>query len=141
MAQNQHGTDCAGAAYVPATIRDAQTYEIIGAAIEVHRVLGCGFLEKIYRVALLDELQTREVPCRAEVTFRIDYKGKPLAVHYRADIICFDAVIVEVKASVGLTRIDEAQTINYLKVSGLRRALLLNFGTRMVQHRRLVLGW
>lgn len=74
------------------------------------------------------------------MTYRIDYKGKPLAVHYRADMICFDTVIVEVKASVALTRIDEAQTINYLKVSGLRRALLL-IGTRMVQHRRLVLGW
>src|SRR6185312_9377380 len=115
-------------------------YAIIGAAIEVHRELGCGFLEKVYRVALFQELQTRGVPCQAEVTYRIGYKGRPLAVHYRADFVCFDAVIVEVKASVALTRIDEAQAINYLRVSGLHRAMLLNFGTRMVQHRRLVLG-
>jgi GxxExxY protein len=121
-------------------IRDPQTYAIIGAAIEVHRVLGCGFLEKVYRVALFEELQASNVPCRAEVSYRIPYKGKPLRVYYRADIVCFDAVIVEVKASVALTRIDQAQAINYLKVSGLHRALLLNFGTRMLQHQRLVLG-
>ena len=61
-------------------------------------------------------------------------------MHYRADLMCFDSVIVEVKASSGLTRIDEAQAINYLKVSGLKRALVLNFGLRSLQHRRFVLG-
>ena len=121
-------------------IRDPQTYAVIGAAIEVHRVLGCGFLEKVYRVALLEELQANRVPCRAEVRYRIPYKGRSLGVTYRADIVCFDAVIVEVKASVALTRIDQAQAINYLKASGLHRALLLNFGTRMLQYQRLVLG-
>jgi GxxExxY protein len=125
---------------VPSPIRDPQTYAIIGAAIEVHRELGCGFLEKVYQVALLEELRAIGVPCDAEITYRIWYKNMPLAVHYRADIVCFDAVIVEVKASVGLSRIDEAQAINYLKVSGLHKALVLNFGTHLLQYRRLVLG-
>lgn len=125
---------------MPGPIRDPQTYAIIGAAIEVHRQLGCGFLEKVYRVALREELRELGVPCEAEITYRIWYKNKPLAVRYRADIVCFNAVIVEVKASVGLSRVDEAQAINYLKVSGLHRALVLNFGTRMLQYRRLVLG-
>ena len=108
--------------------------------MEVHRVLGCGFLEAVYRAALLAELMIRRVPCRAEVIYRIPYKESTLPVHYRADIVCFDAVIVEVKASSGLGPVDEAQAINYMKVSGLRKALVLNFGVRSLQHRRLVLG-
>ena len=107
--------------------------------MEVHGVLGCGFLESVYRAALIAELQARDVPARAEVTFPIIYKHKTLPVYYRADIVCFESVVVEVKASGGLSRIDEAQAINYMKASGLRRSLLLNFGLRSLQYRRLVL--
>ena len=121
-------------------VRDVETYQVIGAAMEVHRVLGCGFLEAVYRTALLAELLVRGVPARTEVTFPITYKSKLLPVCYRADIVCFESVIVEVKASSGLTRVDEAQAINYMKASSLRRALIVNFGLRSLQHRSLVLG-
>jgi GxxExxY protein len=80
------------------------------------------------------------VPCQAEVLYQIAYKERALPVHYRADIVCFKVVIVEVKASSALTRVDEAQAINYMRASGLRKALLLNFGVRTLQYRRLVLG-
>ena len=63
-----------------------------------------------------------------------------LPVYYCADLVCFDSVIVEIKAASGLTRVDEAQAINYMKVSGLKRALVLNFGLRSLQQRRFVLG-
>ena len=119
--------------------RDRETYQIIGAAMEVHRVLGCGFLEAVYRGALLAELLMRGVTARTEVTFPIVYKGRPLSAFYRADIVCFDSVIVEAKASSGLSRVDEAQAINYMKASKLRKSLLLNFGLRSLQYRRLVL--
>jgi len=121
-------------------VGDPETYLIIGAAMEVHRVLGCGFLEAVYRAALLAELILRGAPCRTEVIFPISYKESTLPVHYRADIVCFGSVKVEVKASSALGPIDQAQAINYMKVSGLRKALVLNFGSRTLQHRRLVLG-
>jgi GxxExxY protein len=124
---------------MPAVIWDSQTYQVIGAAMEVHRLLGCGFLEAVYRAALLQELELRQVPCRSEVIFRIVYKRRILPLHYRADIVCFGAVIVEVKACSGLGPVDQAQAINYLKVSKLRRALLLNFGIHTLQYRRVVL--
>jgi GxxExxY protein len=125
---------------VPAHVPDNETYLIIGAAMEVHRVLGCGFLEAVYHAALLAELLLRGIPVRTEVSFPVSYKNGPLPVYYRADLMCFDSVIVEAKASSGLTRIDEAQAINYMNVSGLKRAPVLNFGLRSLQHRRFVLG-
>ncbi len=88
---------------------------------------------------MLEELQLRQVPCRQEVLFKIPYKGRILPLRYRADIVCFDLVIVEIKACSGLGTVDQAQAINYLKVSKLRRALLLNFGIRSLQYRRVVL--
>jgi GxxExxY protein len=120
-------------------IRDEETYAIIGAAMEVHRVLGCGFLEAVYRAALVVELQLRKVPVETETTFHILYKDQSLPLRYRADIVCFGSVIVEVKACSGLGPVDQAQAINYLRVSKLRRALVLNFGIHTLQYRRIVL--
>jgi len=125
---------------VPTLVPDSETYLIIGAAMEVHRVLGCGFLEAVYRGALLAELLLKGIPARTEVRFPVHYKNGVLPVYYCADLVCFDSVIVEIKAASGLTRVDEAQAINYMKVSGLKRALVLNFGLRSLQQRRFVLG-
>lgn len=122
-------------------IRDPQTYQIIGAAMEVHRVLGCGFLEAVYREAMRVEFSARQIPFRPEVELIITYKGIQLDCKYRADFICFDDVIVEIKAQSELTGIDQAQTLNYLKATGYRRALLLNFGAHSLQFERLVLGY
>lgn len=117
---------------------DAETYAIIGAAMEVHRVLGCGFLEAVYRAALVVELQLRSIAVAREVPFRVEYKGCLLPVGYRADLVCYDSVIVEVKAAREVGVVEQAQALNYLRASGLHRALVLNFGTTSLVYKRFV---
>ena len=121
------------------TQRDPRTYKIIGAAMEVHRQLGCGFLEPVYQEALALEFKNREVPYNRELRFPVTYKGHRLSTRYRPDFVCFESVIVEIKALSGLSSIEESQLINYLKVTGYHTGLLLNFGTRSLQQRRFVL--
>ena len=121
--------------------KDPQTYAIIGAAMEVHRQLGHGFLEAVYQEALAKELKLRNIPFEREVELVISYKGEPLVSKYRADFICFGEVILELKTASRLTSADEAQVINYLKATGLHRALLINFGTSSLQYERKVLGY
>jgi GxxExxY protein len=118
---------------------DPETYAVVGAAMAVHTALGCGFLEKVYARALMTELTARSVPFTREARFSIEYKGKPLGLTFRPDFVCFNTVIVETKAVKLLTAIDLAQTLNYLKASGCKRALLLNFGTKSLEYRRLVM--
>jgi len=120
--------------------RDRETFAIIGAAMEVHRQLGHGFLELVYQTALAPEFQDRGIPYAAEGALPIKYKGKLLTCTYRADFICFKNVIVETKAIAQLTGADDAQLINQLKATGFHRGLLLNFGAPSLEHRRLVSG-
>ena len=122
------------------TLRDPRTYAIIGAAIEVHRELGCGFLESVYQEALALELQKRRIPFNRELKFPVVYKGRQLNCQFRPDFICFESVIVELKALGQLSRIEESQLINYLKVTGYHTGLLLNFGTKSLKQRRFVLS-
>jgi GxxExxY protein len=124
----------------PREPHDAQTYAIIGAAIEVQRTLGNGFLEKVYQLALAVELRRRGVPFETEVTFPMSYKGETLGCTYRADFVCYGDIIVELKALPQLTNIEVAQVLNYLKASGKEVGLLLNFGRPAVQTRRLSLS-
>ena len=121
------------------TQHDARTFEIIGAAMEVHRQLGCGFLESVYQEAFALELKIRDIPHVREVKFPVTYKGCRLKSEYRSDFVCFSAVIVELKALDRLSSLQESQLINYLKVSGYHTGLLLNFGARSLQQRRFVL--
>lgn len=119
---------------------DPDTFKIIGAAMKVHTELGCGFLEKVYRTALPIELARSGIPFRREVYLPIYYGGEHLPLKYHVDFICFNDVIVEVKATDALTTRDEAQLLNYLKASKIRRGLLINFGSTSLQHKRRVLG-
>ncbi len=119
---------------------DADTYKIIGAAMAVHRELGCGFLESVYRAALRIEFGRSGVTFRHEIKLPISYRSEILDLHYRVDFICFDNVIVEVKANDTITTRDEAQLLNYLKAARIRRGLILNFGAPSLQHKRRVLG-
>ena len=99
------------------TEKDPRTYAIIGAAMEVHKQLGCGFLEPVYQEALMVEFSKRQIPFRREVTLPIFYKQVRLNTPYRVDFICFEEVVVELKALARLSGTEEAQLINYLKAS------------------------
>ena len=117
---------------------DHQTYQIIGAAMEVHKELGCGFLEPVYQEALELELADRKIPFRAQAEMPVFYKGRKLRATYRADAVCYDSVILELKALGKLGDVETAQVLNYLKAGRHERGLLINFGTRSLQHQRFV---
>lgn len=121
-------------------MRDPQTYAIIGAAMEVHRELGRGFLEACYHEALCMELTDRGIPFQPEVDLLVTYKGRELKCAYRADFICFENAIVEIKALAQITGVERAQSINYLKATGKRVGLILNFGADSLQFERVVFG-
>jgi GxxExxY protein len=115
---------------------DPRTYAIIGAALEVHRVLGAGFLELFYKDALALEFTARGIPFVAEVPCQIEYKGRPLRGHYRMDFVCFEGIVLEVKARTATGPADHAQVISYLASSKLPIGLLLNFGGQHLEHKR-----
>jgi GxxExxY protein len=117
---------------------DPRTYAIIGAALEVHNQLGCGFTEPVYQEAMELELAARNIPFQREVVLVILYKGQRLKSTYKADFICFDSIIVELKALSKMDGIEEAQIINYLKATGKKVGLLINFGARSLVRRRFV---
>lgn len=106
-----------------------EVYAIVGAAIEVHRELGPGFLEPVYQEAMELELGHRRIPFQPRQPLLIYYKGQRLKKAYEADLICYEQVIVELKALERLSGREEAQLLNYLKATGLRVGLLINFGS------------
>ncbi len=119
-------------------IKDQETYKILGAAMAVHSELGHGFLEAIYHEALEQEFNLQDIPFSKEKKLSVYYKKHKLKTFYLPDFICYDSVIVEIKALQRLSNHEESQLINYLKASGLNRGLLINFGARQLQYKRLV---
>lgn len=106
-----------------------ETFNIIGAAIEVHKTLGPGFLEQVYQEALEIELNSRNIPFSPQKSLSIKYKELLLQKTYMADLVCYDKIIVELKSMDVLTDREEAQLLNYLKATGYVLGILINFGS------------
>lgn len=118
--------------------KDPQSYTVIGAAMKVHRELGCGFLEAVYQDALEIEFKRLNIPYEREKKLNIYYDGVKLNSYYICDFICFNSLIVELKALKKLSGTEESQIINYLKATKLEKALLINFGESSLIYKRFV---
>ena len=116
-----------------------ESYAIIGAAMEVHRTLGNGFLESVYQESLGLEFNKRKIPFSREKILELFYKGDKLSKYFVADFICFEKIVLELKSVSGLTNEHEAQVFNYLKATQMNLALLINFGANSLQYKRIVL--
>jgi len=105
-----------------------ESFALRGACFEVYREKGCGFLEPVYQECLEIELGMGDIPFRAQHSLTLEYKGRPLSHKYVPDLICYEAIIVELKAVTELTDDHRAQVQNYLKATGHRLGFLVNFG-------------
>jgi GxxExxY protein len=123
-----------------ADARDPQTYAIIGACMTVHSKLGHGFLESVYQESLAIELTRRGVPFIREKPLPIDYDGVRLITHFQADFLCYDDIILELKALAALTCTHQSIAINYLKATSFNRCLLINFDAPRLEYKRLILS-
>lgn len=117
-----------------------EAYRIVGACFEVYNELGSGFLEAVYQECLEHEFRTRGVPFVSQPVIPITYKGVRIQKAYQGDFLCFDQIIVEIKAVSAFNDVFRAQILNYLRATGMPLGLLINFGaTGGVQHERLAL--
>ncbi len=117
-----------------------ESYAIIGAAMEVHRTLGKGFLESVYQESLGVELKKRQIPFSRDHLLELFYKGDKLSKYFVADFICFEKIVLELKSVSVLNSDHEAQVLNYLKATQMQLALLINFGASTLQYKRIVLS-
>ena len=115
-----------------------ESYEIIGACMEVHRELGCGFLEAVYQRALEEEFKLRKISFEREKKLNILYKGIDLEKVYIADFICNNKIILELKALSELNNEHTSQLINYLKATNLQLGILINFGKESLEYKRIL---
>jgi len=121
----------------PNTKNGSETYVNIGAAISLHRELGHGFIEAVYQPTLQKELKDQATPFKRKKKAHVHYKDIVIA-NYHADFICYDKVIVKLKALKKITRTEKSQVINYLKATSYSIALLINFGSSSPQYERIV---
>jgi GxxExxY protein len=124
---------------MPEFIRGEETRALPGAGFEVYREKGCGFLEAVFPECLELELTDRGVPFQVQPHLNLEYKGRPLRQKYQPDFLCFGKVVREIKAVSKLAGEHRAQLHNYLKATGLRVGLLVNFGHHpLIEHERIV---
>jgi len=116
-----------------------ECYKVIGCCMDVHNELGPGFLEPVYQEALSYELSRSKVLYEKEKMLEISYKGRILDKKYVADFVCFGELIVELKALKSLSKEHTAQVLNYLKATGYRIGLIINFGTSKLEYKRIIL--
>jgi GxxExxY protein len=109
-------------------IHKDESYKIMGACYEVYKEKGCGFLEQVYQECLRKEFALQKIPFREKPRLNIYYKGEPLKQYYEPDFLCYEKVIVEIKAVEKINDNFKAQVINYLKSTGLHLGILVNFG-------------
>jgi GxxExxY protein len=120
-----------------ALLHKNESFAIIGAAMEVHRTLGCGFVEPVYQEALAIELSKRNIPFEREKELTIEYKGNKLSKTFRADFICYDNIILELKATSDFADEHYAQIYSYLKASKMDLGILINFGKTSLEYERI----
>jgi len=117
---------------------EEETYKVIGACMSVHKGLGAGFLESVYHEALEKEFEIQKVNFDSKKKLQVYYNGAPLQKYFIADFICFDKIVVEIKAASFLHKDTEAQTINYLKSTNYPLGLLINFGQSSLIWKRFI---
>jgi GxxExxY protein len=115
-----------------------ESYAIVGACMKVHRALGPGFLEAVYEEVLEKEFIIQNIPYKKQVQLDLYYEGVKLKKHYRADFVCYDSIIVELKAVAHIPSVFYAQLQNYLKCTNMELGLLINFGTPSLTYKRIV---
>lgn len=117
-----------------------ESYAIMGACFEVYKEMGCGFLEPVYQECLEKELMIRKLPFHPQMELNLRYKMEPLNQKYKPDFICYEKIILEIKALKALNDEHRAQVHNYLKATGYKLGLLVNFGHfPKVEYERIVL--
>ena len=115
-----------------------ESFAIIGACMKVHRTLGAGFLEAVYEEALEREFQNLKIPFKRQVKLDLYYGNQKLTKQYRADFICYDEIIVEIKAVSLIPTAFYAQLQNYLKCTNIELGMLINFGTSSLTYKRMI---
>ena len=115
-----------------------ETYKIIGVAMEIHRILGKGFSEIVYKDAFEYECREQNIPYEREKEFEVNYKGKILPHKFYADFVVYDKIIVEIKSKKGIVEEHYAQVMNYLAISKLEVGLLLNFHEKSLEYKRII---
>lgn len=119
---------------------DPCTYAVIGAAMQVHKTLGCGFLEAVYQDSMAVEFRARGIPFQEQVPLPVHYRGEQVGAGYKVDFQCYGHLIVELKAQTSLNPVAVAQTVNYMRAAGQSVGLLFNFGAQSLEYRRLLVA-
>jgi len=123
---------------MPEILYKEESYKIVGACMKVHRTLGAGFLEAVYQIALEKEFTSQNIPFSSQVKLPVFYEGESLGKYYVADFICYEKIVVEIKSASFISEPQEKQLINYLKATGKELGILVNFGAKSLQYKRVI---